>query len=348
MNKLQPSLRKAAILIASLDDRTADRLLDMMGEEQASVVRRAAAELDDIDPAEQREVLAEFRRFNPLPATTVDSGLELDAGLAAKLAQDTYEQPWASTAQAAPATAAPVPSGPFQFLHDAAPAVLAEYLQQEHPQTVAVVVSHLPPAQAAEVLGQLNATLQADVVRRVIDQEEADPTVVQEIEDGLKRRIQDHLRQSKRREAGLNAVRNILLAAGHGQRVILANVAEHDEQLAGKLGVARPEPSISSQLPVEIEPVDPSWTFADVCVLGDAELFAVFQAAGEELAVLALQAAPPELIERICRHLSGRAAKQFRKSLKKLGPLRLSDVERAQAEMAAIAQRRSSHLSATA
>src|SRR5881392_2229754 len=94
MQSCQPTLRKAAILIASLDEPTARRLLEQMGPEQAARVRQAVEELDDIDPAEERRVIEEFCRVTPMVPKAAPAGIELDGSLAAKLSlpgrPDTY------------------------------------------------------------------------------------------------------------------------------------------------------------------------------------------------------------------------------------------------------------------
>ena len=367
MKQRQPTLRKAAILIASLDDRTARQLLEQMGTEQAQRVRKAVDELDDIDPTEQSQVIEEFCRVSPLIPKDLHPGIELDGSLAAKLSLPT--QPEMNTPSAPGTNHALSPeAAPFRFLHEARAEMLTPYLEREHPQTVAVVISYLPPAQAADVLATLPAVLQAEVLGRLANLDEADPEIIREVEQSLEHWVTEQTKNHRRREAGMNAVKNILHAAGGSQRQILANLAHHDQALAGKLTSKRPAPAAEStggilplrgmrqdaastllRLPpkrtsapvsISIAPRhEETWTFDDVQDLQDEALPAVFQAAGMDLTVLALAGAPAAFVERLAQRLPRREAKQLRKSLAKLVPTRLSDVEQAQSEIAVQAHR---------
>ncbi|HZZ73864.1 MAG TPA: FliG C-terminal domain-containing protein [Pirellulales bacterium] len=258
MTTSKSTLRKAAILIASLDERTARRLLDQMGHAQADRVREAVDALGAIDPEEQRRVIEEFCRVSPAVANDAHPGLELSDSLAAKLAlpADSAAATRGGLTSAegsldgangfspAPETG---PPGPFHFLRTADAEMLTPYLEREHPQTVAVVVSHLPPAQAASVLMKLTATLQADVLRRLSNLDEAAPEIVQEVERNLESWLAEQTKRHKRREAGLLAVKNILYAAGGSQRQLIANLSHHDRDLAAQVAV-KPAPTAAAPM----------------------------------------------------------------------------------------------------
>src|SRR5687768_3002628 len=165
--------RKAAILIASLDARSADALLNGLPPHEADEVRRLAVALETIDPAEQEAVIGEFlgrpvgQSLRGRHARTAD-----DAGVELNLSSGPREQ------------------GPrFRFLQEAECDRLAPFLQGEHPQTIAVVLSHLSPNRALEVLSGLSPSLQADVVRRLVDLDEMDPDVLRDVERSLESRI---------------------------------------------------------------------------------------------------------------------------------------------------------------
>src|SRR5690606_23230485 len=99
------------------------------------------------------------------------------------------------------------------FLAKAHGATLAARLSSEHPQTIAVVVSHLEPSCGAEVLASLPADLQAEVARRLVDLEETDAELLHEIERGLASWLNQQRHATERRTAGMAALRNILEAA---------------------------------------------------------------------------------------------------------------------------------------
>ena len=311
----QHSIRKAAILVASLDAPTADLLLAQMGSHQADQVRHAILRLSDVDPAEQNEIIEEFFRIGPLIPQQHPPGIELDDELARRIALPSLKPEKPPAPEPEPSSNEP----PFRFLHDTEFETLTPFLKREHPQTIAVVLSHLPPDRAGEVLAQLPATVQVDVIRRLVDLDEADPRVLREVERGLESWLSEQVRDRRRRAAGLAAVSAILTAATGGmRRNILTNLTRHDRTLAGKL---RPD----------------RFPFADLVELDDDALLAVLKAADPELIVLALAGARAELVQRITRRLPTEQGRALTKALVHLGPTRLADVEEAQQALADLA-----------
>lgn len=325
------NLRKAAILVASLDERSARKLLGQMTDEQNELLRQAISELGPIDPNEQDEVIEEFFRIGPLVPDKQPSGIELDSGLARRIAIGQRPAPRHYEQQRHYVEEHPS-APPFRFLHEAPVDTLAPLLSREHPQTVAVVVSHLPPNRAAELLALLPAAMQADVARRLVDLDEADPEIIREVERGLESWLSQQVRSDRRRSAGLAALHNIL-AAGNGRisQDIVSNLATHDRQLASKL-----QPQASPQPSAPRPPIVPM-TFAHVTELNDAGLGAVLRTALPEVVLLALAGAPPELVDRVLRRLPLDEGRTLRYALDHLGPTRLSDVEEAQQQLADVA-----------
>lgn len=250
------ALRKAAILIDSLDPRSADALLDQMGEAQAQRVRAAVLELDDVSPEERDEVIAAFMGGG---ARSVDdnAGVELDASLASKFGQAAPDDEVRPTGpgpqtdretpppQAAPEMVEQASPRPFAFLHEATPNSLASLLAREHPQTVALVVAHVSPDLAANVLRSLPGAMQVEVLRRVVDLEETEPEILREVERQMEAMLSDELRANRRRQAGLVAVGAILAAAGgEGRGQLLANLTAVDRSLAERFDEATEQTAV--------------------------------------------------------------------------------------------------------
>lgn len=326
-------LRKAAILVASLDVPTADKILDQMPEEQAAQVRRMMVELGDIDPQEQRHVIDEFFRQGPArqapvwqaPAAADAGGVELDPDLARRMNEDTLPAPRRVEPErnALESIARESDEPPFRFLSEAHSARITPFLAGEHPQTIALVISHMPPQRAASLLATLDGQLQADVLRRLTDLDETDPEITREVERGLESKILEQARSERRRAAGLSAVAGILEAAEPAtKRTLLANLARHARPLAGRL-----------------HPRASEFDFDDLERLDDAALARVFAAADTELTVLALAGAAPSLVERLLAPLSPCERRQFARAIENPGPMRLSDVAEAQRQIAELARR---------
>jgi len=333
------SLRKAAIFLASLDDETAEELLAQMEPEQAARVRREVVALDDVDPAVQRQIVAEFRRGQAPPRDPYPTGIELDSGLAERIAR-------AEPLQLPELTDAPVEEPPpFRFLHQAEADTLVDYLKNERPQTIALVVSHLSPAQAAAVVDRLAPVVQAQVLRRLSELDSADPAILRDVERQMESWIGQQIRTREKRRAGLEALSAIVSAAERNSRQqIISNLARHDRALAQTLGFELPEPE-----PTHPPPDDRSTSiaaaprkrhrlnFGSLADIDDARLSALVDAAQTDVLVLALAGADAAFVERAAKCLAARQGRLLRRALKHLGPTRLSDVEEAQESLADLA-----------
>ncbi|MFP6670528.1 MAG: FliG C-terminal domain-containing protein [Pirellulaceae bacterium] len=213
------TIRKAAILITSLDQETADQLLEQMPPEQAQIVRNAALDLGELSNDESSEVIAEFLQSNPS-----QSGVELDQSLADKLVEaselvDIDHRPAQEQEQ------------PFLFLHDAESETLTELLRWEHPQTIAVVLSHLPPNQGMEVLVHFPDQLQSQILQRMVSLEQTNPKIVRNVEQELERVFSAKIHATQQSAAGLVAVQAILKQAdAHHRQHLLKNMSSQDRQ----------------------------------------------------------------------------------------------------------------------
>lgn len=313
--KLDEGLRKAAILVASLDRVTADRLMDKMSEEQARQVRQMILELGTVAPEEESRVVQEFFRATPQGQTAAPatSGVELDGRLARKLAR--------ASRSLSPEESNLLEGSPFGFLKEAEADKLAKLLSAERPQTIALVLSHLPPERAGGVLVRLGSALQVEVIRRLVDLEETDPEILHDVEQTLQTRLAELVRMQRRRVAGLSAVAGILRASESRVGMqILENLNAHDRSLANRLG------------PDEFE-------FDDLDLLDERSLTTLLGQADPELAILALVGAPQPLIERLLSQLPAPEAQMVRHRLIHVGPTRLSDVEEARQQLVELARR---------
>ncbi len=248
MKNRRHALRKAAILIASLDHETAAALLDQMSAEQAQAVRATIAELDDVLPGEQQAVIEEFFRIGPLVPEKTPPGIELDGPSARQLAAPSaasHSARHGSRRSAYEPHVTQLP--PFQFLEETTSTALARYLQRERPQTIAVVISHLASDRGAEILGLLPAELQGEVTLRLAQLDQTPPEIVDEIERGMQSWLTEQTRDRRTPGAGLETLRGILAAAdGQAKSAILRNLAQHDRRLANRLAAAPPRSSRSS------------------------------------------------------------------------------------------------------
>ena len=241
------SLRRAAILIASLDTESADALLDEMSADQATLIRNAVMHLDEIDVVEQQEVIREFVGKKPQTRAFHVDGVEILPDLARKFSGTTD-----------PRAAEPPPSDgrreqgdesgqlgttskqpdtrPFAFLESVAPGELAEVLSGEHPQTAAIVVAHLTPARAAEVLGHLPREQQADALMRIARLSAPHPDIIYDLEHEMQGMLLERGLSPQVESDGLATVAAILQnASGHAREDLVADIAQQDALLANRL-----------------------------------------------------------------------------------------------------------------
>lgn len=336
-------MRKAAILVSALDRDTVDTLLDQMGPAQASLVRQAVIELDDIDPAEQQRVIEEFFHLGPgLPqrhASGAGVGVELDKQLAGRLAAHSTATP------AQPATPTKPGSPRFEFLNETESKRLANILLPERPQTIALVLSHIPPERAGHVLVKLPAATQAEVVRRLVDLEETDPEILREVEQELQQRLSQQIHMERRRVAGVPAVACILEASDSDVgSTILNNLAARDSRLAQRFAATATaansrsmQRTVDERFTQKPEPVRVD--FADLAAMDADTLYAIVEAVRPEILVLALLGAPAGLMDRVLRQMPKARAAAVRHEIENIGPVRLGDVEEARRRMVETVER---------
>ncbi len=146
-------IRRAAILVASLDQAAADLLLDQLDPQCADLVRRASAEIDTITAEQRRRIIEDFRHIQTMVPGQSPAGIDLEGPVAEMLSAAPREL---SLAARPPAVGAGQDESlPFGFLHEAEEKTLARLLSGERPQAIALVLSHLPPRQAGEALARL-------------------------------------------------------------------------------------------------------------------------------------------------------------------------------------------------
>ena len=320
------AIRKAAVLVTCLDDRSADELLERLPPQQQQRVRDAVLTLGEVDFAEQRRVMAEFllagdgiwrseaatsavpvssRVSEPVETDEADeesSGVEL-AGVLSRMASAPPSP--ASRHEDRPSAK---PSERFDFLDRADIEQLARLLEGEHPQTIAVVLSYQSTSRAAELLARLGGEIQLDVVRRLAEWDGAADAVVADIEDALRSRWQQQ-------------------AASPPPA---ATAAKYE---TGTVSVAEPVRQQRLSPPVVEQPSPP----ANLEDLDPACVAAAVKQADREIAVLALTGSCPELVGSVLALLPASEARQLRRALEHPGPLQLSDIEQARQELSRLA-----------
>jgi len=362
MSTSPETIRKAAIVIASLDDASADKLLESMPEEVASQIRWMSIELENVSDDERQTVLDEFLRNSGRPLPAADPGVEMEF---------TYEEPEHLPAAQPTATTPP----PFAFLNDAPSEMLAPFFEQEHPQVTAVVMSYLQPERASEILRQLPPGLQADIVHRITQLDEPAEEIVAEIESRIKQIVSRQVLAFERRRLGMAAAQAILKASSGDQaEQLLAELRSRGSQLPGELesltkadvvtrsaAIPMPQPAVveeprptkkpepkAKEKAIAVVPTpkpepkkeavkrelpQPNFVFERFAVLDDASLAKVLHQTGPKVVLLALCGASPAVMKRISRGLGAGDVKLLERKIREMQPVLLADIDHAKRQM---------------
>jgi len=366
----QQQLRKIAILIATLDEPLSERLLADLPPREAAAVQRIVNQLEDVDPAEYRAVVADFRqgivdpsRHPSGPLGGQLDGVELDESLLARMAApETYHA----------SVTIENDTGSWHTLSDIDAAPLVEMLSLEQPQTIAVVLSRLETDRAANLIGKLPPALQAEVLLRLADLDPADERTLEVVESQLAAWIDQQRQRRKRLTAGRDLVQRILQSTPTSQRAaLLTQLGERNPALVESLATPPHEPlprerqpyvaqspenesqvapsdatvdasHVGSGMPTirTVPTIESSDPLSELEALDDQSLLRALRLAERQTVMLALVGASAGLMKRIVQGLPRRRANQFRQQIRAIGPTRLSDMLAAQRELVRCAQPR--------
>jgi len=198
---------------------------------------------------------------------------------------------------------------------------VANFLSQEHPQTIAVILAKLKPKQTSEIVGFLPQELQAEVVMRIADVDQVSPEILSEIDDVIRREL-TAIGGIQRFKVG--GVEKVVDMFNHFDR-------SREKQILDKLDVLKPP--LAEVIRKHL------FTFEDFVQLDDRGIQAIMREVSNDTLTLALKAATDELKDKIFRNISSRAAEVIKEDLEVMGPVRLSDVEKAQSEIIKIVRK---------
>jgi flagellar motor switch protein FliG len=214
-----------------------------------------------------------------------------------------------------------IQSAPFAFLQKAESENLLTFIQDEHPQTIALIMTYLRPNQAAEILQGLPAKKQIEVVQRVAKMEHTNPDVIKEVEKSLEKRLTSIVSQELEKTGGVEAVAEMLnLVDRSTEKGILESIEENDPDLVEQIRRLM-------------------FVFEDIIQVNDKGIQAVLKEIDHEDLALALKTASDELKEKIFRNMSERASVLIKEDMEFMGPVRLADVEAAQQRIVDVVRR---------
>lgn len=310
-----PGLTKAAIVLLAVGPEKAAGILKTMAPEVVEEVTRELAGLGRVPQALSQQVIEEFYNHTIASQYIAEGGLDY----AKQILQGSMDGKAADRVLAQIQTQ--VQKTPFAFLQRAESENLLTFIQDEHPQTIALIVCHMPHHKASEILVGLPMQKQLEVIKRVANMEQTNPEVIREVERGLESRLANMLGQSMEKTGGVEAVAEIL------------NLADRASEKAIMEGLEADDPDLVEQIRRLM------FVFEDVLRVNDKGIQAVLKEVENSELGLSLKTASEELKQKIFKNMSERAAQLVKEDMEFMGPVRVSDVEAAQQRIVDVVRR---------
>ncbi|MFQ5589956.1 MAG: flagellar motor switch protein FliG [Phycisphaerae bacterium] len=317
-NSEEISLRgttKAAVLLLALDPACSSAVMRQLDPDTIEEITREIAQLDLVSPEVRGKVTEEFYNL-ALASQYVNQGGIVHA----KTLLENVLSP-EQAARVIKSIESQVYKKPFSFLARTDADNLMTFIQDEHPQTIALILSHLSASKGSEILAGLPPAKQLEVVTRIAHMENTAPEVIKEVEHGLEMRLSGVVSQTLQEVGGVEAVAEMLnLADRATEKSIL-------EALEGQ------DPDLVEQIRRLM------FIFEDILLVNDKGIQAVLKEIENEDLALALKTASTELRDKIFRNMSERASDLIREDMEYMGPVRISDVEAAQQKIVDVVRR---------
>ena len=307
-------IRKAAILLMSLPNEQAAQLLTKLEPKQVEAVSIEIAKITGVGGDEQESVIQDFARANPNALMGSAGGLDV----AKKLVEQALGKGAGATLDNVRQS---IEALPFGFLQKVDSQNLLTFIIDEHPQTIALILSHVPSAQAADIISGLPAERQLSVIRRVANMGQTSPEIINEVEKGLENRMSSVMSQQFENAGGVSSVAEMLNVIDRAtERSLLENLAQEDPDLVEEIRRLM-------------------FVFDDITNLSDRDIQALLKNVESSQWAMALKGASEELKDKILNNMSKRASELLLEEMEYLGPVRLSSVEQMQQQIVDVVRR---------
>lgn len=207
---------------------------------------------------------------------------------------------------------------PFEFVRKTDPSQVLNFIQDEHPQTIAMILSYLSSGQAAMILGALTPEKQADVAKRIAMMDRTSPDVIKEVERVLERKLSSLMNQDYTIVGGVDAIVGILNTVDRGTEKHIMESLEIEE------------PELADEIRKKM------FVFEDILLLDDRAIQRVLRDVDNNDLAVALKGANEEVQGVIFKNLSKRLAAMIKEDMEYMGPVRMKDVEEAQQKIVSI------------
>lgn len=307
--------QKAAILLVSLGPELSAEVFKHLREEEIEDLTLEIAGLRKIQPEVRDGVLEEFHDILLAREYLEHGGIDyarelLEKALGSAKAEDIINRLTAS-----------LQVRPFDFARKTDPSQLLNFIQNEHPQTIALILAYLHPEQSGMILSSLAPELQVDVAKRLAKLDRTTPEVLYEIENTLEKRLSAFAVDDYTSAGGIDAAVDILnMVDRTTEKTIIDSLEEEEPELAEEIRKRM-------------------FVFEDIITLDDRSIQKVLREVDSKDLAMALKTASEDVSSRIYKNMSKRAAEMLQEDMDYMGPVRLRDIEETQQKIVAIIRR---------
>ncbi|MCI9297305.1 MAG: flagellar motor switch protein FliG [Lachnospiraceae bacterium] len=299
-------LQKAAILLIALGPEMSSQIFKHLKEEEIEELTLEIANTRSITPQMKESVTSEFYQLCLAQQYIAEGGIGyakevLEKALGEDKAVDVISKLTAS-----------LQVKPFEFVRKTDAAQLINFIQDEHPQTIALILSYLSPGQAALIISSLPPDRQADVAKRIAVMDRTSPDVIKEVESILESKLASLVNQDYTIIGGVDAVVDILNTVDRGTEKHIMETLEIDE------------PELADEIRKKM------FVFEDILLLDDRSIQRVLRDVDNNDLAVSLKSSNEEVKAAIFNNLSKRLASMIQEDMEFMGPVRMKDVEEAQ------------------
>ena len=306
---------KAAILLVSLGPDLSAEIFKHLNDKEVEKLSLEVAKLEQVQPEQREQVLEEFNEMLKAQEYISQGGLDTAQDILEKALGGNKAKEMVDRLTSAHEVR------PFDFIRQADPSHILNFIQGEHPQTIALVLAYLDPEVASDITQQLEPDLQAEVSRRIALMDRTSPEMIREVERVLERKLSSLVNEEYASTGGIDAIVELLNNADRStEKAILANLEEEDPELAEQ---------IRRKL----------FVFEDITQLDDSSVQQVLREVDQDELGMALKAVDEEVQNKIFDNMSKRAANMLQEELEFMGPVRVRDVEEAQQQIVNVIRR---------
>lgn len=298
--------QKAALLMIALGDEIATHVYPHLNDSEIEDLTMQIANVGKVDSESFHEVFEDFYQTVIAEKYISEGGVDYARDILEKaLGSDKADEVVQKLSTFLQVT-------PFDFIRRTDPSNLINFLRNEHPQTIALVLAYLKPNQASAVLGQLPQDIRTDVTRRIALMDRTSPEVIREVERILEKNLSSVMSQEMTQAGGVTSVVQILNNVDRStEKSILENLEKEDPDLVAEIK-------------------NMMFVFEDIVQLDDRSIQQILREVDTKELSLALKGVPEDVKQKIIKNLSKRAGEMLLEDMEFMGPVRLKDVESAQ------------------